>query len=189
MKKRKIELWRSTEFIEFVVEEKRVVGAVVKKDGNLIRIKTSRGVMIASGGFGQNQDMREEYLPKPTNKDWGCEPSTNTGEPIKAAEAIGAKLKFMDKAWWVTTVKAPDEDFPRLSEVEKSLPGNYKINVYQIKDNKILNMKEKTITLAKSGIGSKIYDFAHKNSAAYGLFTIIFAILSGFLAATMFRRL
>ena len=84
--------------------------------------------MIASGGFGQNQDMREEYLPKPTNKDWGCEPSTNTGEPIKAAEAIGAKLKFMDKAWWVTTVKAPDEDFPRLSEVEKSLPGNYTVN-------------------------------------------------------------
>jgi uncharacterized protein (TIGR02186 family) len=71
----------------------------------------------------------------------------------------------------------------------KSLPGEYKINVYQIKNNVILNMKEKTITLAKSGIGSKIYDFAHKNSAAYGLFTIIFAILSGFLAATMFRRI
>ena len=50
-------------------------------------------------------------------------------------------------------------------------------------------MKEKTITLAKSGIGSQIYEFAHKNSAAYGLFTIVFAILSGFLAATMFRRL
>ena len=71
----------------------------------------------------------------------------------------------------------------------ESLPGEYKINVYQIKDNIILNMKEKKIILAKSGIGSKIYDFAHKNSAAYGLFVIIFAILSGFLAATMFRRL
>ena len=71
----------------------------------------------------------------------------------------------------------------------KSLPGEYKINVYQIKDDIIVNMKEKTITLAKSGIGSKIYDFAHQNSAAYGFFAIIFAILSGFLAATMFRRL
>jgi uncharacterized protein (TIGR02186 family) len=70
-----------------------------------------------------------------------------------------------------------------------SLPGEYKINVYQIKDNIIITMKEKTITLAKSGIGSKIYDFAHNNSVAYGLFAIIFAILSGFLAATMFRRL
>ena len=70
----------------------------------------------------------------------------------------------------------------------KSIPGEYKVNVYQIKDNLILNNKEKVITLKKSGIGNQIYNFAHKNAAAYGLFTIIFAILSGFLAATLFRR-
>ena len=46
----------------------------------------------------------------------------------------------------------------------------------------------KILTLQKSGMGSQIYDFAHKNAAAYGFFTIIFAILSGFLAATLFRR-
>ncbi len=70
----------------------------------------------------------------------------------------------------------------------KSIPGEYKVNVYQIKDNLILNKKEKVIILKKSGIGNQIYNFAHKNAAAYGLFTIIFAILSGFLAATLFRR-
>ena len=70
----------------------------------------------------------------------------------------------------------------------KSIPGEYKVNVYQIKDNLILNNKEKIITLKKSGIGNQIYNFAHKNAAAYGLFVIIFAVLSGFLAATLFRR-
>ena len=70
----------------------------------------------------------------------------------------------------------------------KSIPGEYKVNVYQIKDNLILNNKEKVITLKKSGIGNQIYNFAHKNAAAYGLFVIIFAVLSGFLAATLFRR-
>ena len=70
----------------------------------------------------------------------------------------------------------------------KSIPGEYKVNVYQIKNNLILNNKEKIITLKKSGIGSQIYNFAHMNAAAYGLFAIIFAILSGFLAATLFRR-
>ena len=70
----------------------------------------------------------------------------------------------------------------------KSIPGEYKVNVYQIKDNLILNKKEKVITLKKSGIGNQIYNFAHKNAAAYGLFTIIFAVLSGFFAATLFRR-
>ena len=70
----------------------------------------------------------------------------------------------------------------------KSIPGEYKVNVYQIKNNLILNNKEKVITLKKSGIGDQIYNFAHKNAAAYGLFAIIFAVLSGFLAATLFRR-
>ena len=70
----------------------------------------------------------------------------------------------------------------------KSIPGEYKVNVYQIKNNLILNNKEKIITLKKSGVGSQIYNFAHNNAAAYGLFAIIFAIISGFLAATLFRR-
>ena len=70
----------------------------------------------------------------------------------------------------------------------KSIPGEYKVNVYQIKNNIILNNKEKIITLKKSGVGSQIYNFAHKNAAAYGLFAIVFAVLSGFLAATLFRR-
>jgi len=70
----------------------------------------------------------------------------------------------------------------------KSIPGEYKVNVYQIQNNLILNNKEKIITLKKSGVGSQIYNFAHNNAAAYGLFAIIFAIISGFLAATLFRR-
>ena len=70
----------------------------------------------------------------------------------------------------------------------KSIPGEYKVNVYQIRNNLILDNKEKIITLKKSGVGSQIYNFAHNNAAAYGLFAIIFAIMSGFLAATLFRR-
>jgi len=70
----------------------------------------------------------------------------------------------------------------------KSIPGKYIVNFYQVKNNIILNNKEKIITLKKSGIGSQIYNFAHNNAAAYGLFAIIFAVLSGLLAATLFRR-
>ena len=70
----------------------------------------------------------------------------------------------------------------------KSIPGEYKVRVYQIKNSLILDNKEKIVTLKKSGVGSQIYNFAHNNAAAYGLFAIIFAIMSGFLAATLFRR-
>ena len=70
----------------------------------------------------------------------------------------------------------------------ESMPGKYKVNVLQIKNNLVLNKKEKIIILAKSGVGSQIYAFANNNAAAYGFFVVIFAILSGFLAATLFRR-
>ena len=70
----------------------------------------------------------------------------------------------------------------------ESIPGKYIVQVYQIKNNIVLSKKEKIIALQKAGIGSQIYKFAHKNAAAYGFFVIIFAILSGFLAATLFRR-
>jgi len=88
------------------------------------------------------------------------------------------KVEKIDNKLFQTQVFFPAE----------SIPGEYKVQVYQIKNNIILNKKEKIITLQKSGIGSQIYDFAHKNAAAYGFFTIIFAVLSGFLAATLFRR-
>ena len=70
-----------------------------------------------------------------------------------------------------------------------SIPGNYSIKVYQIKNKLIINEKERTINIKKSGIGEKIYNFAYLQPATYGLLTIVFAILSGFLAATIFRRL
>ena len=69
-----------------------------------------------------------------------------------------------------------------------SIPGKYIVSVYQIKNNIITDRDDKMIIIEKSGIGSQIYNFAHKHSAAYGLFTIIFAIISGLLAATLFRR-
>ena len=37
----------------------------------------------------------------------------------------------------------------------KSIPGEYKVNVYQIKDNLILNKKEKIITLKNQGLETK----------------------------------
>ena len=69
-----------------------------------------------------------------------------------------------------------------------SIPGDYIVNVYHIKNKLILAKDEKIISIEKSGIGSQIYKFAHNNSASYGLFVILIAILSGLIAASIFRR-
>ena len=176
IKKRDIPIWRSSSLKEFIIEGNKVVGAIIEKEGKLLKVQARRGIIVASGGFGQNQEMREKYLPKPTNSDWGCEPKTNTGDPIKAAEAIGAQLKFMDKAWWVTTVKAPNEEFPRLSEIEKSLPGNYTVNT---SGNRFANESQNYLTfmlevLEKEKLGEScapmymIFDANHRKNYPVG---------------------
>ena len=70
-----------------------------------------------------------------------------------------------------------------------SIPGIYNVTVYQIKNKIIQGKKNRIINIKKAGIGEKIYTFAHEQPAIYGLIVIFFAILSGLLAATIFRRL
>ena len=70
-----------------------------------------------------------------------------------------------------------------------SIPGKYIVTIYQIKNKIIIDKKNKVININKAGIGEKIYSFANEKPAAYGLLAIFFAILSGLIAATAFRRL
>ena len=70
-----------------------------------------------------------------------------------------------------------------------STPGKYEVTIFQVKDQIIQNKKSAIINIRKSGVGEKIYRFAHEQSALYGLLSILFAILSGLIAATIFRRI
>ncbi|MBL42654.1 MAG: hypothetical protein CMM49_08360 [Rhodospirillaceae bacterium] len=67
--------------------------------------------------------------------------------------------------------------------------GNYKINTYLIKNNNIINSKENSVFISKVGIERKIYNFANKQPALYGICAIIIAILSGSIASIIFRRI
>ena len=69
-----------------------------------------------------------------------------------------------------------------------TIPGIYYVDIYYIKHNTIMNRDQKKIIVKKTGIGSDIYEFARNRAATYGVFVIIFSILSGLIAATLFRR-
>ncbi len=69
-----------------------------------------------------------------------------------------------------------------------TMPGVYNVNIYYIKHNAIMNNDQKKIIIKKTGIGSNIYEFAKSNAATYGVFVILFSVLSGLIAATLFRR-
>jgi len=123
-----IPLWLNTEMVDLIVEGDRVVGIRVKKDGKEQNIQARKSVILASGGFENNQAMREKYLPQPTNKKWSAAAKDNTGLPIEKAIEKGAATKAMDGSWWCTTYQVPGVDYPYLSIMEKSYPGSCVVN-------------------------------------------------------------
>lgn len=111
-------------------ENGKVIGIKANENGKEITIKANKGVILGAGGYEYNQELREKYLPKPTNAEWsGGNIRTNTGDTLVACEKIGSKLRLMNGAWWCTTMKAPDEPAPRLAIMEKSLPGSCVVNM------------------------------------------------------------
>ncbi|MDG2472552.1 MAG: FAD-binding protein [Pseudomonadales bacterium] len=129
MMDRDMPLWLNTELKELISDDNgKVIGALIERDGKTLHIEARKGVMLACGGFEHNQAMREKYLPQPTNSQWSAGHFGNTGDGIKAAEKVGAELTMMDGAWWCATIKVPAEERPRLSIMEKSMPGNVLVN-------------------------------------------------------------
>jgi 3-oxosteroid 1-dehydrogenase len=126
---RNIPIEFKTALFELIVEDNKVVGAVVKKGNKTERIHARKAVILAAGGFEKNQSLREKYLPAPTNIEWSAGCQYNTGDPLLAGQAIGAKTRLMGNAWWSTTLCVPDEEAPRLSIMEKSFPGSCVVNI------------------------------------------------------------
>lgn len=126
---RKVPLWLNTEFRELVVENGRVTGIQVVRDGQQLTLKANRGVIFGSGGFEQNQALREKYLPQPTKVNWSATPpGNNTGAALEAAQAIGAATDLMDWAWWAPTIHVPGEEKPRGIFAERAFPGAIVVN-------------------------------------------------------------
>ena len=70
-----------------------------------------------------------------------------------------------------------------------TVPEFYDVKIYQIKNKIIISEKNKKIIIKKTGIGNKIFQFAHNKPATYGILCIVFAVLAGLMGATIFRRL
>jgi len=126
--KREIPLEFNTQMVELVAEGDTVLGAVIECNGQRQRVRTAKGVILASGGFEKNQTLREQYLPAPTNTTWSAGNPGNEGDALLAGLELGAKTRLMNDAWWTTTLCVPDEPAPRLAIMEKSFPGSCVVN-------------------------------------------------------------
>lgn len=105
---RNMPLWLNCPMDSLVMENGRAAGVVAKKDGKSVTLRARKAVILAAGGFERNQQMRDQYLPQPSKQEWACTPiGANTGDTIRAAEAIGARLDKMHMVWGVPSVRSP----------------------------------------------------------------------------------
>jgi uncharacterized protein (TIGR02186 family) len=66
--------------------------------------------------------------------------------------------------------------------------GSYLVEVLLIRDGAVASAQTTPLVVSKIGVGADIFEFAHRHSAAYGIISIVIALLAGWLAHLAFRR-
>jgi 3-oxosteroid 1-dehydrogenase len=89
-------------------------------------VRARQGVILASGGFEHNEQMRVKYQRAPISTEWTVGAKANTGDGIVAGERLGAALEIMGDAWWGPTVPLPGAPWFALSE--RNSPGSIIVN-------------------------------------------------------------
>ncbi|AFS14626.1 MULTISPECIES: FAD-binding protein [Mycobacterium avium complex (MAC)] len=98
-------LWTDAAMADLVVEDGRVVGARIVRDGTPLNVEARKGVLLAAGGFGHNKEMRRRYSgDQPNEGQWSIANAGDTGEVLEAAMRLGAQTDLLDEAWWLPSV-------------------------------------------------------------------------------------
>ena len=89
-----IPLWLNTKATRLEYESGRVTGALVMREGSVIRIVADRAVVLASGGFPYDIERRKQlFRHAPTGAEhYSPSPSGNTGDGLRMAEAVGGRV-------------------------------------------------------------------------------------------------
>lgn len=100
----KIDVWYESPALELIQDETdMVIGVVADHEGETVRIKAENGVVMAMGGYENNQEMIQNYYhmlyayPKGT--------VYNTGDGVIMAQKVGAAL------WNMNNPAGPDLNF------------------------------------------------------------------------------
>jgi succinate dehydrogenase/fumarate reductase flavoprotein subunit len=115
---------------QLVIEDGEVRGVTVQVDGALRTIGARRGVVLATGGFPQDPELRKRlFKHAPTGSEhWSPAPPGNTGDGWRLAETAGAATdgSLPNNGAWIPVSLVPRRDgsqgvFPHL--IDRYKPG------------------------------------------------------------------
>jgi 3-oxosteroid 1-dehydrogenase len=128
LNERKVPLWLQSPLVELVESDGKVTGAVVNRGGNPVRIRARKGVILAAGGFDKSAEMRDEHAPLYPSALYSGGVPSNTGDSIRAGEALGAQTLNLQSTWAAPVFYIPGEPGGRLCTIERALPGCIMVN-------------------------------------------------------------
>ncbi|WP_017664843.1 FAD-dependent oxidoreductase [Porphyrobacter sp. AAP82] len=129
---RGIEPLLGVETQRLVKDGARITGIEGLKDGAPFALSARRGVIITTGGFEWDAELRQTFLRGPVTAP--ASPPTGTGGGLKLAMAAGAKLGNMTSAWWAPTLVTPDapwasgEQRAQIILIERTVPHSIMVN-------------------------------------------------------------
>jgi succinate dehydrogenase/fumarate reductase flavoprotein subunit len=93
---------RNCALADLIIENGRCIGIIADHAGQMVRIASTRGVVLASGGFGHSAALRQELMPD-TASFLSATVRDASGDGISAARRTGADLgpAARDAAFWV----------------------------------------------------------------------------------------
>ena len=92
----KIDLRMGHEVKSLITDEVgSVIGVVAEHEGETLNVRAKKGVVLGTGGFDYNEQMRKYYLPFPLYR--SCSSVMNTGDAQRMGAKIGAQLAYMDR--------------------------------------------------------------------------------------------
>jgi uncharacterized protein (TIGR02186 family) len=66
--------------------------------------------------------------------------------------------------------------------------GSYLFEVLLLRDGKVASAQTTPLIVSKTGVGADVFEFAHRHAAAYGILSVLIALLAGWAAHLVFRR-
>lgn len=92
-----VKLRLATPLKDLIFEDNQIVGVEIEHKEEISYIQ-AKGVILASGGFERNPELRKKYHNIGT--DWTSASPDNTGDILLIAQKYGFDTDLLDDAWW-----------------------------------------------------------------------------------------
>jgi succinate dehydrogenase/fumarate reductase flavoprotein subunit len=149
--------------------DQQVAGLVVEHGGRRRELPAA-AVVLASGGYEWNAQLRERFLPGPLTHPHS--PPSNQGDGLAMAMAVGADLANMNETWWYPASSIPGEEYDgrplaRFVGVERTAPHSIMVNRF---GQRFVNEAGNYNDLGKSFFSFDINDYSTRNLPSWVVF-------------------